>query len=338
MALRRRRHPIEAGDAGFTLLELMVAATVMGILLVYVFGTMASTHRRSEVSEQLMEAQQTVRTVAEMIERDLRHAGFMVPEAAAVCGVDSTVGPDRIFISNSDALMPGSILEPDLGAAIVGNPVNIVAGAQTLTVDSLVLETDTPDPAYDSDGDNTLDSDFQVGDGVIIADENNPDRGSACGVVQRITLPDILDIDIVTDTLAAPGGGDTPSLKVVPANVYTIDANRQLFRGRYLLADEIEDMQIAWLFDDDGDNVVDPNEYRSDGAGPAYDAAALDVTTLREVRLNLVVRTRTQDPSNSQGRMQALENRAPAAANDSFRRRVYTSTVRLRNIGQRAEL
>ena len=69
---------------------------------------------------------------------------------------------------------------------------------------------------------------------------------------------------------------------------------------------------------------------QGDGAGGDYTAKDTDMSELREIRVNLVVRTRGED-SDFDGQPQLRENRT-AAGTDGFRRRVYTSTVRVRNM------
>ena len=76
--------------------------------------------------------------------------------------------------------------------------------------------------------------------------------------------------------------------------------------------------------------VVDAGEMKGETSGASYTAQGTDMGDLREVRLNLVVRTRRED-EEFDGRLQATENRA-AAATDGFRRRVYTTTVLPRNL------
>lgn len=328
--------------SGFTLVELMVTTVIMGVILIYVFGTMVTSQRKAQVIDQIIETQQNSRVIAELLEWDLRHAGFMVPEAAALCAIDNVNAPDVLWVSDSEAINPaGSELDPSLGAFIQGAPLNVVAGTQLLTVDNLVLEKATPTAAYDNDGNGTLDTDFQANAGVIVADQNNPSRGAACGTVSQV-LPGAnqLRIFIETGPLApVPVGGDTPSLKVVPARRYFVDANQQLFRDFYLIASDVEDLQFAYFFDADEDNVIDlapVSEYRGDGDGADYVANANDNSKLREVRLNVVLRTRLPENENTQGRFQATENRLAVAGADGFKRRVQTSTVRLRNVGGRA--
>jgi hypothetical protein len=71
-------------------------------------------------------------------------------------------------------------------------------------------------------------------------------------------------------------------------------------------------------------------------AGNPYVSSAWDHRQLREIRLNVVVRSREADLSNRfDGLAQATENRQAVVATDGFRRRVHTATVRLRNVGFR---
>ena len=64
----------------------------------------------------------------------------------------------------------------------------------------------------------------------------------------------------------------------------------------------------------------------------------------REMRVNVVVRTRDNGPGSNNGAtiqtgMQAMENRVfVAVPNDGFLRRVHTTTVRLRNVGFRGRM
>jgi prepilin-type N-terminal cleavage/methylation domain-containing protein len=319
-------------ELGFTIIELMVSMAILGIISVYMFESFAVNQRAYTVIDQVAESQQNVRAIADLLERDLRHAGLMVPEGAAVCGVDDTAGPDLLYVSDANAIDPDDDLATYDGAAI-GVP-QVAAGPATFAVPSLVMEPSPARPAYDTDGDGTADSDFREGGGAIVMDLADPGRGTACG---RVTDVDLLgsevDVDIQSGALAAAGA--TPNLVVVPAHEYRIANGDQLFRDGVLLSEGVEDLQAAYFFDEDDDGVVDANEMRG-VEGEDYDAADQDGASIRAVRVNLVTRTRMEDREWTQGRAQALENRDPAAANDGFRRRVYTSTVMLRNVGARS--
>ena len=68
--------------AGLTMIELMVTASVLGVVMIYVMQTFTVQHRTYEVLDQVVDAQQSIRVIGDLLERDLRHAGFMVPAGA----------------------------------------------------------------------------------------------------------------------------------------------------------------------------------------------------------------------------------------------------------------
>lgn len=316
---------------GFTLIELLVTTALVALVAVYLLQTFTVNHRAYVVVDQVAESQQNLRTIADLIERDIRHAGLMVPESAAVCGVDNLNVPDVLYVSDADAIDPANDTATYSGARLVG-AVSDVSGPETIELAELTLEA-TARPAYDANGDGANDSDFQKDGGVIVIDLNDLDRGSACGRVDAVDVPnEELDITIVSGGLGAAGGA--AQLTAVPAHEYRIAGGR-LLRDGLVLAEGVEDLQVAYFFDDDGDDVVDANEYRGDGAGDDYAADSLDAQNLREVRVNLVTRTRREDDQFSTGQFQALENRNAVAGSDGFRRRVHTTTVMLRNVGNR---
>jgi hypothetical protein len=95
------------------------------------------------------------------------------------------------------------------------------------------------------------------------------------------------------------------------------------------LADNIEDLQIAQGVDVNGDSIIEPTEwfFSASVAGPI----PLGFTT-RALRVTLIGRAAsplTFDPGSFS--RPAAEDHAQGGA-DSFRRRVLTSTVELRNI------
>jgi prepilin-type N-terminal cleavage/methylation domain-containing protein len=321
-------------EPGFTIIELMISMAVLGIISVYMFESFAVNQRAYTVIDQVAESQQNVRAIADLLERDLRHAGLMIPEGASVCGVDATNGPDLLYVSDASAIDPDDDLSSYDGATIGGGVTQVSAGPTSLALSSLLMEPSPSRPAYDTDGNGTADSDFREDGGAIVIDLADPGRGTACG---RVTDVDVagseIDVDIQSGALGAAGA--TPNLVVVPAHEYRIANGDQLFRDGVLLSEGVEDLQAAYFFDLDDDGVVDGGEMRG-VSGADFDASDQDGSSVRSVRVNLVTRTRMEDREWTQGRAQALENRAAAVASDGFRRRVYTSTVMLRNVGARS--
>jgi prepilin-type N-terminal cleavage/methylation domain-containing protein len=320
--LRRRR--------GFTLIELMISVAILGFVAVYLLQTFTVNHQAYVVLDQNVESQQNLRALGDLIERDVRHAGLMVPTFMAACGVDSTSGPDVLYVSDHEAIDPGDDVLSYEGADITsGSPT----GGATVTLDlaEMVIEPAPDRPAFDNDGDGDTDTDFREGGGVIVADRLNPDRGVLCGNIRNVDVAnDKIQVDVLSGSLGSLAGVE--DLVVVPAIEYRIGGGRQLLRNGQPLADGIEDLQVAWLFDTDLDGTVDA--VRGDQGGTVYDNSELDVDGLRSIRVNVVARSRLEDPKFHTGALPALENR-PAGGSDGFRRRLHTATIMPRNLVNR---
>jgi prepilin-type N-terminal cleavage/methylation domain-containing protein len=320
-------------NSGFTIIELMIASAILAIVMVFTMQIFTVNNRAYVKIDSVVDTQQSVRAISSIFERDLRHAGMMVPEGAAICGIDNTNAPDLLYISDYTAINPVDAIGVFDGARVQGAVSQVNSGVTTLTLDTLVLEPDTPDPSYDSDGNGVNDSDFnENGGGVIITDLLDPSRGSACGVVTNVDLAtNSITIDIKTASLGASGG--SYALIAVPALEYRIDAEK-LYRNNLRLADGVEDLQVTYFLDTNGNNALDVGELYGI-SGNDYVAATSDASDLRAVRFNVVTRTRSEDERFTQGFFQATENRNAIAGQDGYRRRVHTAIVRMRNIGDR---
>lgn len=320
-------------DTGFTLIELLISVAILGFVAVYLLQTFTENHQAYVVLDQNVEAQQNLRAIGDLMERDIRHAGLMVPPFMAACGVDSTTGPDVLYLSDHEAVDPGDdVLSYDGADITAGNP----SGGSTVTLDlaDMVLEPAPDRPAYDNDADGNPDTDFREGGGVIVADRLDPDRGVLCGRIQSVDEANQkVGIDVLSGSLGSASG--PVDIVVVPAIEYRIGGGRQLLRNGQPLAEGVEDLQVAWLFDLDGDGDVETNETRGAADSPNdYSNSELDGGDLRSIRINIVARSRLEDPEFSTGVLQALENR-PAGAPDGFRRRLHTATIMPRNLVNR---
>jgi len=322
---------------GFTLIELLIAMGVLAIISVYLLETFTVNNRNYVALDQAIEAQQNMRAIADLIERDVRHAGLMVPPGAAICGIDSTNGPDTLYVSDHEAIDPGNDIVSYHGAKITGGASsgNVSTGApMSLALDSKILEPPSPvRAAYDINHDGTNDSDFLTGGGVIVMDHNDPGRGVACGRIRIVSAAfNLISVEFLSGTLGNLTGA--ADLVAIPAVEYRV-INGVLLRNGLALARGVEDLQIAYSFDLDGDGAIVTSEIRGAAGGTAYVAKNQSVEKLREVRISFVARTRKEDPQFHAGSFQALENRAAVPGNDGFRRRVHTSTIMPRNLVNR---
>ena len=334
---------LSARRGGFTLTELLVAMAAMGMVIFYSLGTFTVQHQTYMVVDQVSEVQQNSRAVAALMERDIRAAGYMVPAETAACGVDNANAADLLFVSDTDAILPldDAAFPAELRASELGadTATASASGSLAVAVDNLVIDGTA---TYDLDNNGSNDSDFQVGGGAILADLNNSERGVACGVVTAVstTAPQSVTVSFgnaLSSTIPLPA-----DLRLVPAHVYQVvtpggGAPSELRRDGMTLAKGVEDLQLAWFYDDDPggtDGEVDAGEYRG-VSGTAYVPAAVDGNDLRELRVNLVLRSKADHPRkpDAAGRGQSRENRTANLAGDDGRlRRVHTVTVRTRNI------
>ena len=74
------------GQGGFTLIELMLAVTMLSIVMYLTLDSLTRQQKTSIVTDQIVEVQNNVRAISSLIEREIRMAGFMVPNAVGVCG------------------------------------------------------------------------------------------------------------------------------------------------------------------------------------------------------------------------------------------------------------
>ncbi|RIL05856.1 MAG: hypothetical protein DCC71_08885 [Proteobacteria bacterium] len=317
---------------GFTMVEILVAVAILTVVVAGVMESFVVQNRAYTVVDQTTESQQNLRAIAHLLERDLRMTGFMVDEAASACGIDATNAADTLYVTDATAIDPANQAAANLGVPVIGygGSVNEYPLALQNVPPSPVLDGQ---PFYDAiNSDGIPDSDFQVGAGAILYDRNDPNRGTACGVVTHVSASSVrVDFE---NAIGSVGG---QQLVLVPAHRYAVDANGALTRDGQPLANDVDDLQVAYFIDANGDGqVTTADEYEgSAGATAAYTSAGTDHSNLREIRFNLVLRSRTNDAEYSEGTDQPTENRAGSGLADGFRRRAFTTTVRPRNIGFR---
>ena len=87
----------------------------------------------------------------------------------------------------------------------------------------------------------------------------------------------------------------------------------------------VDDFQLAYGWDANGNNVIDPGEWVNNPAGNEASVSA--------IRINLLVRGGRADSTRSNYRRPAIEDRAAAGATDAFPRRLLTTIVEIRNKG-----
>lgn len=86
-------------EKGFTLVELMIAMAVGGIVMAAVMTSFIAQHRSYVAQDDVIEMQQNARVAMEMLTRDIRSAGYDTNELGA--GV-TTAGPSNLVFTRDD--------------------------------------------------------------------------------------------------------------------------------------------------------------------------------------------------------------------------------------------
>lgn len=345
--------------AGFTLMEMVISMAVLGLVTTYLTAMMIRQGRTYEVVDEVTEAQQNMRAIGDLMEREIRTTGLMVAEAGPICGIDGDLnGNDILVLTDADSVNPiTGIANPITQMSAGDGGIDVATGGYSGSgTDTLSFTRSTIDGVefYDNDSppDGVADSDFFSVAGttqhgaVIVADRDNPSRGVQCGQITGVTSTSVT-VDWTFGASIAAGKVNAISsptdLVVIPAHYYRVTggANSQLIRDGMILADDVEALQVAYFFDEDDNGLASTTVDEWFGvAGAGYQPHVRDNGSLREVRVNFVVRTQSQDADVRDGRTAfgqsvQLENGPAAGAADGFRRRVYTRSVRPRNVGIR---
>ncbi|MFI5304270.1 MAG: PilW family protein, partial [Nitrospiria bacterium] len=86
MAIRREN---KRGEAGFTLVEVMVTVAIFAIVLSAVYSAFISQFNSYQTQQDVVTVQSDIRTAAEILTRDIRNAGFGVPTGAGVTTISA---------------------------------------------------------------------------------------------------------------------------------------------------------------------------------------------------------------------------------------------------------
>ena len=194
--------------SGFTIIELLVATALVGVILVFTLEIFTVNNRSYTRIDSVVGTQQAMRVIASVLERDIRHTGMMVPEAASLCVIDSDTAADRVYVTDHTAVDHLASTQPFAGADITSAGTQVSAGTATFSLDDVILEGAASGAAYDIDGNGTNDSDFRVGGGVIIFDTSNPARGTSCGPVTAVDFAnDTVTVNILSGALGTAAAG-----------------------------------------------------------------------------------------------------------------------------------
>jgi len=110
---------IRKNELGFTLIEILIALAISGIVLTAIYNLYISQSRTYTVQEQVSEMQQNARVAMDIVSRHIRMAGFGQPSWTTINGAsityigvqvtDGGTGPDTLEIVGCIDSPPGTL-------------------------------------------------------------------------------------------------------------------------------------------------------------------------------------------------------------------------------------
>ncbi|MDT8317972.1 MAG: PilW family protein [bacterium] len=315
---------------GFTMIELIVAMAVASVVAMSGFALFNQSNWSYQVQENIGEAQQNARVAMDRMVRDIRMAGFGLPEPPyTVLGLKSPITvSDATGYNGSDKI---TILGIGYEAGVLST-----ASGENEKEDPYLCYSPTT-----SGGDKILAANKVLSsrryvsvDGVFFAELDTVASSDVC--VGGVQLP-----------LGTPGklkgNFDAGTVYVIQAVEYSIatdlkgcsaaspclvskDSTGLRGSGNQLLAENIEDIQFAYGLDATGDGVLDYTTYTT----ASFVDSTLKESQIRAVRLSVSARTRKKDSKKHTFKRPAIENH-PESGEDNYRRRILTRIVKVRN-------
>jgi prepilin-type N-terminal cleavage/methylation domain-containing protein len=325
---------------GFSLTEVMIAMVIGLILLGAVTTTYIAQNRSFSVQDSVTEVNTQSKIAHDMIANDIKGAGFGTPadmnmdpvngRTDIITPVDSSTSFDAVTIVGGFRMIgtawPSGVsaggtcpdyidlASPTFDISLNGTATPNTSDMSYLTIDGIQFFNAT---AVGSGGSITVDPPFPQNFPLVDTNGDNLcDQGRPVYLVEDITYCVAGDLSLHRIWRNADASTCTPSLN----------------SDDEIIAENIEDLQLAYAVDADNDGQLD--DLNGDGEADYFDGAAVaDPSTIKAVRINVLARSDIPDANYfEQGNPPAqIENRTLSATNDNFRRRWWRTIVKVRN-------
>lgn len=119
-------------QAGFSLVEILVAMVLLGGIMTAIFNLYLGTERNADTQDRIVDVQQNVRFAMDQVVRDIRMAGFAMPMADNAI----TAGPSNPTAVNPFTMRTGSSSDKVLRVKADFTSPGSAATVQTISIDS----------------------------------------------------------------------------------------------------------------------------------------------------------------------------------------------------------
>jgi type IV pilus assembly protein PilW len=331
-------------QGGFTLIELMVALTIAGVLLLGMSLYFVSSSRAFAETERTCRQIENGRYAASIISEELRHAGFYgevgnvinLPVTAAIPAPGAVPDICGSALADVKAAMPIPVQGLDVPGTtptclpdyVSGTDVLVVRRAETtgIAAGAVAATSYYTQTAFCE----TANPVFKVAQsGFDLTDKD-------CATVRPVRR---LHVYIYYIAKCSIGTNSDGTCKSTDAPLPTLKRAEPASDGTFTyspLVEGIENMQIEY-----GRDTSVPG----DGVADAYTAAPASVAEWMQVaavRVHLLARNADTSPGFTDTKTYQLGKKADGTANNftpggAFRRHAYTEVVRVQNPSQRLE-
>lgn len=330
-------------EQGVTLIELMIVLVIAAFLVAGIYSLFITQHRSYTVQDQVAGVQQDARVALDIMARDIRMAGFLIGSQ----GFNVNTYTFAVTPNNGGGSPPAS--NPDV-ITVVAAADQFMSGVNPVTVRNVDVSTKgatlgVHNPVTDTWSDADIGSFFDDDKKKFVAFEGNSTlyqiqpSGINGQILTLNSSPPVSLATILDSTVSPPReGARVYRVKAitysainpttgVPDGVLRRDENTG--NGAQPLAGDgittfVEDLQFTYQVQGQTDPTLWYNT-------PAAAGATNDA--IRMVRIDLVVRTAVPDPKDTTFTQPPLRDHTSGLNGpDGFRRRVYTTVVKVRNL------
>ncbi len=287
---------------GVTLIELMIALVISVILVGGSYSIFVSQQRTYISQDQIVGAQQDGRAALTIMAKDVRMAGMLTGvdgfsvygATEAITPTNGTTSPDqiRVVYAAEEFTSGGSSV---IVTGVTGTQITLNANIGDFFNNGV-----TPNRSYVAfEGKKAVYQISSASTNILTLSPTPPDNLASYSA--RVFRVRAITYNVSGTTLQRNDGEAAQTLAG--------STNQS----------QVEDLQLAYQVQ--GDTV---NWYNTTPAGKTNN-------DIRAVRINLLMRTPVEDTNDRNYARPALEDRAGSATNDGYRRRLYTTVVKLRN-------
>lgn len=327
------------GHKGFSLVELMIGLTLALMLAAVIVTVFSRASKTSSVTQTINEIQEQARVALDMMQRDVRLAGYVGCNSNRLMGsgaLVNVIATPTAYLNDVEQFIMGHegtgvAFDPAASAGLsTADPAPLadsdaitvrIAAAEPASLSGTMANASAAIPLFSTAG-------FAVGQRAVVGDCTQSTAFYVTGLTGG------LQHGVGLNSVADFGRAYGPDAMVAPFTTLTyyiaengVGTNRSLYRrvGNAALSEEIaegvESFQLQYGLDTDGDNFAD------------LFVAADDVTDWTQavsVRASLLMRSKLERAAQSP-QVYDFNGVPDIAASDDRLRRPFNVTIQLRN-------